>query len=76
MARDITTLATNSCMKLYDYVYMIGYDEDGERFKFAGSPFAYKSFIIKLAELLSFVVDLKRLDLFSCQFYPLYLHSN
>ena len=30
------------------YVYMIGYDEDGERFKFAGSPFAYKSFIINL----------------------------
>ena len=27
---------------------MIGYDEDGERFKFPGSPFAYKSFIIKL----------------------------
>ncbi len=27
---------------------MIGYDEDGERFKFSGSPFAYKSFIIKL----------------------------
>lgn len=33
---------------LYDYAHMIGYDEDGERFKFAGSLFDYKPFIINL----------------------------
>jgi len=33
---------------LYDYVYMIGYDEDGERFKFADSLFGYKPLIINL----------------------------
>lgn len=33
---------------LYDYAYMIGYNEDGERFKFAGSFFGYKLFIINL----------------------------
>ena len=33
---------------LYDCVYMIDHKEDGERFKFSGSLFAYKSFIIKL----------------------------
>jgi hypothetical protein len=33
---------------LYDYAYMIGYDEDGERFKFADSLFGYKPLIINL----------------------------
>lgn len=37
---------------LYDYAYMIGYDEDGERFKFTGSLFAYKPFIINALRFL------------------------
>ena len=48
MARDITTLATDFCMKIYDYVYMTDHDEDDERFKFSGSLFGYKTLIINL----------------------------
>ena len=48
MARDITTLATDFCMKLYNYAYMMDHDEDGERFKFSGSLFGYKPLIINL----------------------------
>ncbi len=48
MSRGLKDLVTDFYMKLYDYVYMIGHDEDGERFKFAGSSFGYKLFIINL----------------------------
>ena len=48
MARDITTLATDFCMKIYDYVYMTDHDEDDERFKFSDSLFGYKSLITNL----------------------------
>ena len=46
MSRGLNDFPTDFCMKLYDYVYMIGHDEDGERFKFSGSLFGYKSLII------------------------------
>jgi hypothetical protein len=48
MSRGLKDLVTDFYMKLYDYVYMIGHDEDGERFKFSGSLFGYKPLIINL----------------------------
>jgi hypothetical protein len=46
MSRGLKDLVSDFCMKLYDYVYMTDYDEDGGRFKFPGSLFGYKSLII------------------------------
>lgn len=48
MSPGLKDLVTDFCMKLYDYVYMTDHDEDGERFKFPGSLFGYKPFIINL----------------------------
>ena len=48
MSQGLKDLVSDFCMKLYDYVYMTDYDEDGERFKFADSLFGYKPLIINL----------------------------
>lgn len=48
MSQGLKDLVSDFCMKLYDYVYMIVYDEDDERFKFSGSLFGYKPLIINL----------------------------
>lgn len=48
MSRGLKDLVSDFYMKLYDYVYMTDYDEDGERFKFSGSLFGYKSLITNL----------------------------
>lgn len=46
MSQGLKDLVSDFCMKLYNYAYMMDHDEDGERFKFSGSLFGYKSLII------------------------------
>ena len=46
MSQGLKDLVSDFCMKLYDYVYMMDHDEDGERFKFSGPLFGHKPLII------------------------------
>lgn len=48
MSQGLKDLVSDFCMKLYNYAYMMDHDENGERFKFSGSLFEYKPFIINL----------------------------